>query len=108
MPDFVITLVTVAHVFTCILIILIVMVQGGGNVDITAAFGGASQTAFGPRGSVTMLHKATWTLAVIFVLTSITLGVWASRGSSGSILEGSPAATEAPAPAESETPPVEP
>ena len=108
MPDIVMTLVTVVHVFTCLLIILIVMVQGGGNVDITAAFGGASQTAFGPRGSVTMLHKATWTLAVIFVLTSITLGVWASRGSSGSILEGSPAATEAPAPAEPETPPVEP
>ena len=106
MPDIVMTLVTVVHVFTCLLIILIVMVQGGGNVDITAAFGGASQTAFGPRGSVTMLHKATWTLAVIFVLTSITLGVWASRGSSGSILEGSPAATEAPA--EPETPPVDP
>ena len=100
MPDIVMTLVTVVHVFTCLLIILIVMVQGGGNVDITAAFGGASQTAFGPRGSVTMLHKATWTLAVIFVLTSITLGVWASKGSSGSILEGSPAATEAPAPAD--------
>lgn len=108
MPEIVMTLVTVVHVFTCLLIILIVMVQGGGNVDITAAFGGASQTAFGPRGSVTMLHKATWTLAVIFVLTSITLGVWASRGSSGSILEGSPAATEAPAPAEPEAPPVEP
>ena len=108
MPDIVMTLVTVVHVFTCLLIILIVMVQGGGNVDITAAFGGASQTAFGPRGSVTMLHKATWTLAVIFILTSITLGVWASKGSSGSILEGSPAGTEAPAPAEPETPPVEP
>ncbi len=110
MPDFFITLITVVHVLTCILIILIVMVQGGGNVDITAAFGGASQTAFGPRGSVTMLHKATWTLAVVFVLTSIMLGVWASRRSSGSILEGSPAATEAPAPAPAEpgTPPVEP
>lgn len=64
------------------------MVQGGGNVDITAAFGGASQAAFGPRGSITVLHKATWTLGVIFVLTSITLGVWAGKQSSGSLLEG--------------------
>ena len=106
MPDFVITLLTMVHVFTCVIIVLVVVVQGGENVDITAAFGGASQTAFGPRGSVSMLHKFTWTLAVVFLLTSMTLGVWASRRPSGSILEGSPAATEAPA--EIEAPPAEP
>ncbi len=108
MPDVVITLITVTHVLTCVLIILIVMVQGGGNVDITAAFGGASQTAFGPRGSVTMLHKATWTLGVIFVLTSITLGVWAGKQSSGSLLEGTSNIKEVQPFTDSGLPPTQP
>jgi preprotein translocase subunit SecG len=103
LPDFVITLLTVIHVLTCILIILIVLVQGGDNVDIAAAFGGASQTAFGPRGSVTVLHKATWILGAVFVLTSLTLGVWSSRGPSGPVLEGGPVQSQE-VPVEPETP----
>ena len=108
MPDVLITLITAVHVLACVLIILIVMVQGGGNVDITAAFGGASQTAFGSRGSITVLHKATWTLGVIFVLTSIMLGVWASKQSSGSLLEGAPNITEEQPITGPELPPVQP
>ena len=88
--EIVIQFLTVIHVLTCILIILMVLVQGGDNVDIAAAFGGASQTAFGPRGSVTVLHKATWILGAVFVFTSLTLGVWASRGSSRPVLGGGP------------------
>ena len=95
MPDFVITFLTGLHILVCVLIILLVLVQGGGNVDIAAAFGGASQSAFGPRGSVTVLHKATWILGAVFVVTSITLGVWArGSSSSGSVLEGTPSQTE--------------
>jgi preprotein translocase subunit SecG len=73
-------------------------------VDITAAFGGVSQAAFGPRGAVTTLQKATWVLAAIFMVTSITLAIWASKGASGSILQNTPArsvpAQQAPAPAQ--------
>ena len=98
-----VTLVTVIHILVSLLLIFIVMIQGGENVDITAAFGGVSQAAFGPRGSVTTLQKATWVLATIFMVTSITLAIWASRGASGSILQGAPAqsapAQQAPAPA---------
>ena len=38
-----------------------------------------SQTAFGPRGAATVLSKATTTAAVVFMLTSITLGIWQGR-----------------------------
>ena len=38
-----------------------------------------SQTAFGPRGAATVLSKATTTAAVLFMLTSITLGIWQGR-----------------------------
>ncbi len=85
--------VTTIHVLVSILLILIVLIQGGENVDITAAFGGVSQAAFGPRGAVTTLAKMTWGLGAIFIITSITLTVLATKGTSGSILEKSPART---------------
>jgi len=78
------------HILSSILIIGSVLLQGGENVDITAAFGGVSQAAFGPRGSVTLLAKITWGLAVVFIVTSITLAIHASRSSSGSVLEHAP------------------
>jgi|SRR5271157_5600130 len=78
------------QILTCILLIGSVLLQGGENVDITAAFGGVSQAAFGPRGSVTLLAKITWGLAVIFIVTSMTLAIHASRSSTGSVLERAP------------------
>ena len=80
----------IIHILSSVLLIATVLLQGGENVDITAAFGGVSQAAFGPRGSVTLLAKITWGLAVIFIVTSITLAVHASRATTGSVLERGP------------------
>ena len=80
----------IVHILSSILLIGTVLLQGGENVDITAAFGGVSQAAFGPRGSVTLLAKITWGLAVVFIVTSVTLAIHASRSSSGSVLERAP------------------
>jgi len=96
------TALLVLHVLVCILLILIVLIQGGENVDISAAFGGVSQAAFGPRGAVSTLAKITWVLALIFAATSMTLSVVATKRAGGSILEtpGKTApAKSAPAPA---------
>ena len=99
--------VNVIHILVAIMIVLVVLIQGGENVDITAAFGGVSQAAFGPRGTVSTLAKMTWVLGAIFMATSITLSVWASKSATGSVLENStkqsapakaPAKAPAPAP----------
>lgn len=75
-----ITLITLIHIFVCFFLIIVVLLQSGQSGDIAAAFGGqGSQTAFGPRGAATVLTKATTWCAIIFVLTSITLSVAASR-----------------------------
>jgi preprotein translocase subunit SecG len=75
-----ITLVTLIHIFVCFFLIIVVLLQSGKSGDIAAAFGGqGSQTAFGPRGAATVLTKATTWCAIIFMLTSITLSVAASR-----------------------------
>jgi preprotein translocase subunit SecG len=75
-----ITLITLIHIFVCLFLIIVVLLQSGKSGDIAAAFGGqGSQTAFGPRGAATVLTKATTWCAVIFMLTSITLSIAASR-----------------------------
>src|SRR3984957_12428733 len=78
------------HILVCYFIIIVVLLQSGKSGDISAAFGGqGSQTAFGPRGAASVLSKATTWSAVAFMLTSITLSVYASRRSGPtSVLQG--------------------
>lgn len=104
------------HIVVCFVLAIVVLLQSGTAADLAGAFGGAgSQTAFGPRGAATFLSRATTWCAVMFMLTSLLLGVRGdiNLGGSGgrSILEkySKPAAT-APAPAKpaTTTPPVTP
>lgn len=86
-----IILVTLVHILVCLFLIAVVLLQSGKSGDISAAFGGqGSQTAFGPRGAATALSKATTISAVLFMVTSITLSIYASRkgSASGSVLQG--------------------
>jgi preprotein translocase subunit SecG len=77
------------YVLVALLILLVVLIQGGENVDITAAFGGVSQAAFGPRGTVSTLEKITWVLGGAFLILSITLTVWTTRSGPASVLQQS-------------------
>ena len=83
-------LLTIIHVLVCFFLVVVVLLQSGKAADLAGAFGGmGSQTAFGPRGSATVLSKATTIAAAAFMLTSLTLAILATRGatSSGSVLE---------------------
>lgn len=102
-----VTAVLVLHIVVSILLILMVLIQGGENVDITAAFGGVSQAAFGPRGAVTTLAKITWVLGAIFVVTSVTLAVWATKSRGTSILDTAPAKTAPAQPAPQQKAPAQ-
>lgn len=84
-------LVTTVHILVCFFIIIVVLLQSGQAGDISAAFGGqGSQTAFGPRGAASVLSRATTWSAVLFMLTSITLSVYAAKrsGAPKSVLSG--------------------
>src|SRR5580698_10432073 len=97
---------TFIHVIVCLFLIIVVLLQSGKAADLAGAFGGmGSQTAFGPRGSATLLSKATTLAAAMFMLTSITLSILAQRNaaSSGSVLEHQKAPAKS-APAKSGTP----
>jgi preprotein translocase subunit SecG len=100
-------LITIVHVIVCIFLIIVVLLQSGKAADLAGAFGGmGSQTAFGPRGSATLLSKATTVSAIVFMITSLSLSILATRGSSGAktVLDNAsggaqtaPAKTPAPA-----------
>jgi preprotein translocase subunit SecG len=101
-------LITAIHVVVCFVIIGVVLLQGGKGQDIAAAFGGqGSQAAFGPRGAATLLGKATTWCAIIFMLTSITLSIIASKHVAGfsSVLGTEKSAPAQQAPAAPKTPP---
>ena len=91
----IIALITAVHIVVCFFLIIVVLLQSGQSGDIAAAFGGqGSQTAFGPRGAATALSRATTWSAIIFMVTSITLSIAASRRSGPkSVLQGMKPAT---------------
>ena len=76
----VLVLLTIVHVLVCVFLIIVVLLQSGKAADLAGAFGGmGSQTAFGPRGSATLLSKATTLSAVLFMFTSLSLSILATR-----------------------------
>lgn len=102
-----VVLITVVHIIVCAFLIIVVLLQSGQSGDIAAAFGGmGSQTAFGTRTAATVLGRATTWAAIGFMVTSITLSVFAARRAnhSGSVLEGTRGAPTKSAPAQQKAP----
>ena len=107
MTDVVVSyIVPVIHVFACLFLIVVVLLQTGKGADMGAVFGGGSQTLFGSGGAGNLLTKLTTGTAVAFMVTSLILWYAQShRGTSGGGLlnriptdAAAPAAPSAPAP----------
>ena len=81
-------LVVALYVITCGLLIITILLQQGKGGDIASAFGGASsQAAFGARSGATVLSRATWICAAIFILGALALGILGRQGP-GSVVGG--------------------
>src|SRR5262249_4371726 len=94
-----IILLTALHLFVCVFLILVVLLQTGKGADVAAAFGGTSQTAFGARGATTLLSKLTTGSAIIFMITSFALALMANKGGSSVVNEDSTQQQQHSAPA---------
>ncbi len=83
-------LLTTLHIIICFFMIIVVLLQSGKAADLAGAFGGmGSQTVFGPRGTTTVLSKATTIAAALFMITALALTINSDRRapSTGSVLE---------------------
>ena len=75
---------TIVHVIVCVFLAIVVLLQSGKAADLAGAFGGmGSQTVFGPRGSATVLSKATTVAAAVFMVTSLWLSIISTRNGKG-------------------------
>lgn len=88
-------LVVALHVTVCVLLILIVLLQSGKGAEMGVSLGGgAGQTLFGAGGPATILTKITTAVAIIFMVTSLTLAYMSGHQSDTSVMKEDTAPVE--------------
>lgn len=90
------------HILVCVVLIIVVLLQAGRGSSMGLTFGGgASQTVFGSTGGKSFFARLTTGLAIVFMVTSITLSIISSRSASSyrGLMQQLPVSSEsAPAP----------
>ena len=90
-------LILVIHIIASISIIFFVLLQSGRGAELGAAFGSVGQ-ANSVRGSMTGVGKITTGVAIVFMLTSLTLAYLSSDTARDSVVRDlKPAAAAVPA-----------
>jgi preprotein translocase subunit SecG len=85
------------HVLVCLFLIFVVLLQQGKGADLSVFGGGSTQTAFGARSATTLLHKLTVGSFVIFVITTMSIGILQTHASSSGTVMKNVAGAKAPA-----------
>ena len=86
--EFLISIVKVVHLLVSMFLILVVLLQPGKSGDLGAVFGGGtSESVFGASGAVPFLVKLTRILAVLFVITSLSLGYYSVKSIGTSVIK---------------------
>ena len=88
----------VLEVIVCLFLILVVLLQQGSGADLSVFGGGATQTAFGARGTTQFIHKLTVWAFVAFILLTLAIAVYKGGASGSSVITGAdPKELQAPA-----------
>jgi len=82
-----ITLITIIHIIVSIGLILVVLLQTGKGADVGAVFGGSSSTIFGSSGAGNFLTRLTTGMAIVFMITSLTLGYFSGKKPSTTVFD---------------------
>jgi preprotein translocase subunit SecG len=102
--------ITIIHVIVSIGLILVVLLQTGKGAEVGAVFGGSSSTIFGSSGAGNFLTRLTTGMAIVFMITSLTLGYFAGKRPSATIFDTRSPATvptqPAPAPTQQQSAPA--
>jgi preprotein translocase subunit SecG len=90
-------LIMALHVLCCVFLVLVVLLQTGKGADMGAVFGGSSSTVFGSSGAGNFLTRLTTAMAVIFMLTSLSLTYLSGRQTTSTVFDAAPLSESAPA-----------
>ena len=83
-----VTILTIIHIMVCIFLVSIVLLQHGKGADIGATFGGGGESLFGTEGPVPIMNKITTGVAVLFMMTSISLAYISAHSTTSSVMGG--------------------
>ena len=83
-------IVTIVHIIACLFLIGVVLLQQGKGADMGAVFGGSSSTIFGSGGAGNFLTRLTTIMAVVFMLTSLTLTYTGARRMGSTVFDSAP------------------
>lgn len=76
------SIITSLHIFICVLLIILVLLQQGKGADAGVTLGGGGgNTVFGAAGADNFITRFTTVLACCFMITSVYLGVQSKPGS---------------------------
>ena len=96
--------ITIVHVIVSVGLILVVLLQTGKGAEVGAVFGGSSSTIFGSSGAGNFLTRLTTGMAIVFMITSLTLGYFAGRKPSATIFDNRAPAADPRAPVQPQAP----
>lgn len=92
------TMLIAVHVVAALFLIGVVLLQTGKGADIGAVFGGgSSETVFGSSGAGTFLTRLTTGIAILFMLTSLSMTYGLARRTSQSLFDDAPPPAVPPA-----------
>ena len=83
------TIINAIHVIAALSLILTVLLQAGKGAAMGSGLGaGSSQTMFGSSGAGNFLTKLTTGIAILFMVTSLTLAVFSTQKKTNSLIQG--------------------
>jgi len=90
--EILIPFIKVIHILVCVFLIVLVLLQPGKGGGLGSVFGGgSSDSVFGSSGAAPFLTKLTRLLALIFVITSLSLGYFSVRSIKSTVISDVPA-----------------
>lgn len=84
--DVIIAIIKGIHIIVSVLLIITVLLQPGKG-DIGSVFGGTTESIFGASGAVPFLTKVTRILAVLFMVSSLSLGYFSAKSVRSSVVK---------------------
>jgi preprotein translocase subunit SecG len=84
----------ILHVIVSLGLILVVLLQTGKGAEVGAVFGGSSSTIFGSSGAGNFLTRLTTGMAIVFMVTSLTLGYFTAKRPTATIFDNRAPAVE--------------
>jgi preprotein translocase subunit SecG len=82
--------ITVIHVLSCVFLVVVVLLQTGKGAEMGAVFGGSSSTVFGSSGAGNFLTRLTTVMAIVFMLTSLSLTYLSAHSRTATVFDSTP------------------